>query len=1191
MTKVALPSYDVQTVNGRAGGVGVFITKFARLLKARGDDVSIILTTGATEPLLVDRTWRDAYRSWGIELIEIHNKVVPNRWPDVWTVRLSECLTPFLRGFDVAYFGDWGNVAFNTVRLKRYGVKDLPTCVTVLHGPSAWVQLADGKYPIIPDHLNLDFVERYSARHSDYVVAPSRFIVDWAKSQGWIFPREPEVLGLPYWPEQDLPSRGSPTQLRRIIFFGRLQPRKGYDLFVAALRIMVADHPEIINQIDEVILLGPEDDTGAVAWVQRELGRTGLRVTHLGNLDSVASSGFLAKAAEDSLVVVPSRFENFPYAVIEASLVPGLNLICTSGGGAPEIFAGRGDSQLFEPAPHPLAAKIYERLRHPLADHDLPKYDFETSNKRWIGFHEQVCDQLHRRKNRPDRSDATPTIDVCVSYFNKGRHFHHLLKSLEIQTFRNFRVIAIDDGSSEPESVATFDEMAKTYRRLGWLFFRQDNQFVDVARNRAASHSVAEYLLFIDADDVLAKDALEKLVQAARISGDDCLTPGTLRFAGDDFPYDPETGQPISKINSTDMPLGANLAAGLVEPSVFGGHVILIRREVFEKVGGYREVRGAAHEDWELHARLAFAGLKTDVLPEYLHYYRQLDDSLSRKIDPVPAQQRIIDTFDRHLGSVGLFGAASAMHAMRRQTFALEHQLQWINDQIRLSLKRVNAFGVDFSPRGFELDQTENTPSVPRTAKIKVLVVIPTLNIGGAEIDLVRNLPLVDRNLAEVVVFTFWARGALASQLVDAGIEVIGPILPIRRAEWPNLRRLLQLASARLLMIARSILIMMPEPISAWIKDQTRPVSRWIVKFARTSRASFRLLRLRCRQLLRPAYSALIFFARAVARRLPFIHSPWARKIFAWPTYVMIGTSLGLYIRRREFNVIHTVLPNSYVVGMTASFLANRRPVVMSRVSLNWYQQQDVIFRRVEREFLHPVVSRAVGNCNAVLDDLRHEGLPDSKLRLIRNGIDVADFTWRMIDRDAARERLGLSRSAIVFSVTANLHPYKGHADLLRGLFAINGSIPEWTLVAAGRDIGGNLAKLQASCIEFGLSSKVMFLGERQDIPVILSASDIHVSASHTEGLPNNIIEAMCARLPVVATAAGATPELVVDMQTGLLVPTKRPIELGRAMERLAHDATMRHAMGDAGYRRVTSEFSIERSVSAFEGIYGEFVA
>src|SRR5450432_4089945 len=106
MVKVAFPSYDVQTINGRAGGIGSFIVHFARQLRAQGDEVTIVALQGRVDP-----EWRERYRSWGIELIEIQNEVAPERSPKIWSMTISEHLTPFLREFDIVYFSDVGGNA------------------------------------------------------------------------------------------------------------------------------------------------------------------------------------------------------------------------------------------------------------------------------------------------------------------------------------------------------------------------------------------------------------------------------------------------------------------------------------------------------------------------------------------------------------------------------------------------------------------------------------------------------------------------------------------------------------------------------------------------------------------------------------------------------------------------------------------------------------------------------------------------------------------------------------------------------------------------------------------------------------------------------------------------------------------------------------------------------------------------
>ena len=151
MAKVALVTHDVQTIRGCAGGVAAFVTHFGRLLRAAGDEVTIILTRQETHTVSVDENWRRKYREWGIELETVHNsEPSADRWADPWTVRLSEKVAPLLAKFDIAYFQDWANVAFHVARVKRYNRARLPMLVTVLHGPSDWIRVLNRRNPDIP---------------------------------------------------------------------------------------------------------------------------------------------------------------------------------------------------------------------------------------------------------------------------------------------------------------------------------------------------------------------------------------------------------------------------------------------------------------------------------------------------------------------------------------------------------------------------------------------------------------------------------------------------------------------------------------------------------------------------------------------------------------------------------------------------------------------------------------------------------------------------------------------------------------------------------------------------------------------------------------------------------------------------------------------------------------------------------
>ena len=660
MARVALVSHDVQTVlGGRAGGVGAFVTHFATLLRRQGDEVTIILTRQETFSVEVDKEWRERYRDLGISLIELHNTPpTPDRWSDAWPVRLSEAVAPLLEEYDIAYFQDWANVAFQAVRAKRFRASPGPVLVTVLHGPSAWIRRANRQYPRLPEDLHVEYIERYSAEHSDHVIAPSRYILEWARRQGWRFDHEPQALGLPYAPGAR-PAASRAGTLRRIVFFGRLEIRKGFAIFTAALRQL----GEAWTGVEEVVLLGYEEERGAAAGVRRELEPLGVQVSHLDGLDSIAAQSYLATRAEDSLAVIPSPEENFPYAVIETSLIPGLNMICSSGGGTPEVLGAGAAAQLFDPHPSALAEKLRERLLAPMRPEELAVYDYEAANRRWMDFHREAVARPHRRARR---AAATAKVDVCITYFNKGRYFPQLLEALEHQTAPDFGVIAVDDGSTDLEACAVFESMAERYRARGWIFLCQPNAYVDAARNRAAAHSQADYLLFLDADDVPVQHAVERLLEAALLSGDDCLLSGGYLFEGDGPPLD---------LLARYLPLGPSLVLGLLDPIVFGLPMILIRRSVFEALGGYRELRGVAHEDWELQVRLLLAGYRSDVVPECLLYFRRLADGLANTSEDYPAKQRLVDAYEERLACIGLHGAAWLIHALQRRCRQLEQAL------------------------------------------------------------------------------------------------------------------------------------------------------------------------------------------------------------------------------------------------------------------------------------------------------------------------------------------------------------------------------------------------------------------------------------------------------------------------------------------------------------------------------------
>ena len=124
---------------------------------------------------------------------------------------------------------------------------------------------------------------------------------------------------------------------------------------------------------------------------------------------------------------------------------------------------------------------------------------------------------------------------------------------------------------------------------------------------------------------------------------------------------------------------------------------------------------------------------------------------------------------------------------------------------------------------------------------------------------------------------------------------------------------------------------------------------------------------------------------------------------------------------------------------------------------------------------------------------------------------------------------------------------------------------------------GPDRAAVAAEVERLGLGGTVELLGTRDDVPALLADADVFVLASDSEGLPMSVLEAMAAGLPVVASAVGGVPELVLDGETGILVGPRDTAALAGALARLVADSALRDRLGAAGRLRVEREFSLER--------------
>jgi glycosyltransferase involved in cell wall biosynthesis len=315
-----------------------------------------------------------------------------------------------------------------------------------------------------------------------------------------------------------------------------------------------------------------------------------------------------------------------------------------------------------------------------------------------------------------------------------------------------------------------------------------------------------------------------------------------------------------------------------------------------------------------------------------------------------------------------------------------------------------------------------------------------------------------------------------------------------------------------------------------------------------------------------------------------FSEKLWITKIF-----LLIRAQLRLLrlIREVRPDIIHAYLPLTNFMASFAGRILNVPMVITCKRALGTHQDRSRgwrIFDIASFRLSHWVTvnSKAVGE-----DTIKRDMGNTSKIHLIYNGLELENFTPPNSNKRAIREALEIDPDKKIMITVANLIPYKGHIELLESAAVVTKNHPDsfFLLVGEDRGIRENLEDLSR---ELGIMQNVIFMGQRNDIPRLLAASDISVLPSHEEGFSNVILESMAAGLPVVAACVGGNPEAIVNGETGWLVPPKNPEKLALKIIDLLHDPEKAKKWGEAGRRRVKQNFSFERMVTEFIELYSK---
>jgi len=315
---------------------------------------------------------------------------------------------------------------------------------------------------------------------------------------------------------------------------------------------------------------------------------------------------------------------------------------------------------------------------------------------------------------------------------------------------------------------------------------------------------------------------------------------------------------------------------------------------------------------------------------------------------------------------------------------------------------------------------------------------------------------------------------------------------------------------------------------------------------------------------------------------------PWLRHPVS-PVHDLAAVGrLRREFRDRRVDVVHTHSSKAGILGRLAARRAGV-PVVVHTVhgwSFNDTQPWPVraTYRALER-----IAARwtdrlvVVSSRNADVGLAHGIGRPDRYVT-VHSGIAADVYRRPRGVRASVRAALGYGPDDLVVATVGNLKPQKAPLDFVAAAARIAAEEPRARFFLVG---DGPLAgEVEARGAALGLGGRVRLLGWRDDVADLLQAMDVFLLTSRFEGLPRSVLQAMAAGVPVVATAVDGTPEVIVDGESGLLVPPADPAAAARAVLRMLSEPGLADRCRAGATRALTEAFDIDRMVRDLEALY-----
>jgi len=662
-----------------SGGIGSYIENIKRLSKKSlflyCDQKKILQPEGESTLLFSDvlgHHFTDAstYSMDMVEAVKVILFALPN-------IRICE-------------IQDYMSLGFRIIQAKHTG--QLPSSLfirTLLHGSIDHLKYAEGvpvagvySIPEIKTAIRDSFVYKYS----DECRSPSQYLIDLMSKEFGYALNNPVVVKPPFFiSDTEVTQQKNIKDICRIVFVGKYSYQKGWQDFIKIIETLQVSNK--LTNILEIVALAPGAPTkhdvmkleAACPFVHRHL--------HRGEL-----LAYIAAHKEDSLFILPSRGENYPYAILEL-LAAGAKFVAYDSGGIPEMIEDKEQRALFLADN---AQSIYQLIESYIDcidpedkvavqnKIDLAQIRMLAQQKRINSSFETTSDIACDVAAAPSWQELVADVTITTPVFNtKLSYLQELLNSIVCSSVRLVEWLLVNDGSSFDYSNDLSKFIFLNQHRVNIRLIRQDNKGLSAARNLGLLETKTKYALFIDSDDILLPHTLSQGLAALRTSPELVAVSGLSMYFDVEEPM-PQTAEPFRE-GAYWSPLGVPEAKSI---SLLENQCIpsctFVNVEQLRRAGGWDESDRSTWEDWALCLHLAWNNYRFSLIPSPGFLYRNTPGSMSKTYNQYLGRRRLI----RNVGNLSRLDAnvlSTMAMAADPRTAEGDHRLQALLDSMRNS--------------------------------------------------------------------------------------------------------------------------------------------------------------------------------------------------------------------------------------------------------------------------------------------------------------------------------------------------------------------------------------------------------------------------------------------------------------------------------------------------------------------------